>query len=217
MEVVSRRPLSAQERRDLARLSSNKDALTNDIVSTACAFMLVFGAGTLLVRCVSGPPEGATLAVVAAVAAGLALWALVTVKRRSGSFLARERALLAQDLAGGHALATTYTVVDALRVEEAEDEGSSYYLRLADGRVLYLSGQYLYEYEEGGAFPCTRFTVVRAPASGMFLEMLALGPPLAPSGTLPPFTTVDHRADRVPSDGDVLTLDFESLRAKVAG
>ena len=35
----------------------------------------------------------------------------------------------------------------AFQVEETEDEGSNYFLELANGRVLFISGQMLYEYE----------------------------------------------------------------------
>jgi hypothetical protein len=111
------------------------------------------------------------------------------------------------------AVCTTYDVVEALRVREFEDEGSSYYLRLSDGRVLFLTGQYMYEYEDERAFPCTRFTLERAPESQLFLALTELGPPLAPSAILPPFTEAELRAG-LPADGALLELDFESLRAK---
>ena len=223
---TTRRPLTADETRDLRRLCSRKDELTNDVVSTLFVFMLVFGVGTLLVRWISGPPGGATLAVLAAIAASLALWALVTVRRGIGRVLAQARSQYARDLAAGQAECSTYEVVDALRVEEAEDEGSAYYLKLADGRVLFLAGQYLYEYEAGededekstpARFPCRRFTLARAPESRLFFDLTDLGAPFPPSGTLPAFTTDEHRAGSVPRDGAVLTLDFERLRTKRAG
>lgn len=36
--------------------------------------------------------------------------------------------------------------------------------------------------------------------------------PLAPSGTLQALTSADYFADKVPGDGQVLTLDFKTLR-----
>jgi hypothetical protein len=41
-------------------------------------------------------------------------------------------------------------------------------------------------------------------------------PRLPSSGTVPPFTDADHRAETVPDDGDVLPLDFDSLRTREA-
>ncbi|MEZ5387371.1 MAG: hypothetical protein R3F13_17815 [Prosthecobacter sp.] len=35
----------------------------------------------------------------------------------------------------------------AFQVEETEDEGSNYFVELEDGRTLFISGQFLYEYE----------------------------------------------------------------------
>ncbi|MEQ1891637.1 MAG: hypothetical protein ABL998_03770, partial [Planctomycetota bacterium] len=137
-----------------------------------------------------------------------------------------ERDKHSADLASGHATCTTYEITDALQVEEFEDEGSHYYLKLTDGRVLFLSGQWLYEYEAGededgeptpARFPCRRFTVERAAKSALFLDMKPLAPAFPPSGTLPPFTDAEHRAGTVPDDGDLLELDFERLRARRAG
>ena len=65
-------------------------------------------------------------------------------------------------------------------------------------------------------FPCRRFTLERAAASGLFLELTPLGPAFAPSGTLAAFTSEDHHAGRVPEDGQILDLDFEALRARLA-
>jgi hypothetical protein len=111
-------------------------------------------------------------------------------------------------------------------VEEFEDEGSQYYLALTDGRVLFVSGQWLYEYEDGededgkptsARFPCRRFTIERAAKSGLFLGLIPQGPSFPPSDTLPPFTDEQHGAGTVPDDGDLLSVDFESLRKRRAG
>ena len=40
-----------------------------------------------------------------------------------------------------------FTASRAFAVEEFEDEGSHYFVDLTDNRVLFLSGQYLYDYE----------------------------------------------------------------------
>jgi len=223
---TTRRPLTARETRDLRRLSGRADELLNDAASTLLMFMIVYGVGALLLTWLSGPPRGVTLGVLVAIAASIALGACLSVRRGIGRQLARSRSLHTRDLAAGQAECTTFEVKDALRVEEAEDEGSAYYLKLADGRVLFLSGQYLYEYEESEAedgqpiparFPCRRFTLARGPESRLFLDLEVHGEPFPPSEELLPFTTEEHRAGIVPEDGAVLTLDFERLRTKRAG
>jgi hypothetical protein len=219
MESRSSRPLRAEERRALTRLSSRRDDLANDFFATLLVFSVVFFAGTGLLRLVTGHrPQGLSLGVVATLATVVALWALVKVGHgRMGRALAQQRKHFAEDLAAGKAACTTYDVVDALKVEELEDEGASFYLALADGRVLFLSGQYLDDAVEERKFPCARFTLVRAPKSGLFLDLEAIGAPLPASGTLPAITPEDHRAERAPYDGDVLALDFETLRRKAGG
>jgi hypothetical protein len=65
---------------------------------------------------------------------------------------------------------TAFRATRAFGVEEFEDEGLHYFLELVDRRVLFLSGQYLYDYEpisddtdvnQPRSFPCTEFTVRR--------------------------------------------------------
>ena len=46
-----------------------------------------------------------------------------------------------------------YRVSDVIEVEEMEDEGM-HFLLATNGGTLFLSGQYLYELVESGAFPC---------------------------------------------------------------
>lgn len=217
MDSSPSRPLTVEERRALARLSSPGAAMGNVLVSTAFVFLLVFGGSTAIARVFFGPPQGERLAWLAGLAGAVALWSLMAMLRGPARILSAERERLARDLAGGQASVTTYEAVDALRVEELEDEGSAYYLKLADGRVLFLSGQYLYDDEEEGTFPCRRFTLERAPESRLLLGLIPAGPPLPPSGSLPAFTPEQHRAGLVPADGDVLALDFERLRPQRAG
>lgn len=224
METTTR-PLTAKERTDLARLTSPHGQLSAELLGGFTAFALLFMVGVWSVRFIAGPPQGATLAWIAAVTGSIALVVMLRVRRSVAPTFAHHRSLHAEDLAAGHAVCTTYEIEDALCVEEFEDEGSQYYLKLADGRVLFVSGQWLYEYEDGededgkptpARFPCRRFTLERAAKSGLFLDLIPLTPAFPPSGTLPPFTDDDHRAETVPDDGDVLTLDFESLRTRRA-
>jgi hypothetical protein len=210
---VEFRPLTDAERRALAGLSSGRNALMDSILFTVFLFLVLLGAAVLVLRLVSGPTGPWEEGLAAGAAAVLAVGASVRRSRRSRGALGGAREACAADLAGGRASAQTFDVADAIRVEEREDEGSSFYLKLADGRVLFLSGQYLYEPEEDGSFPSTRVRVTRAPRSGLLFDLECLGTPLKTSSTRPPFTASEHGSGAVPADGAILQTDFESLRA----
>ena len=64
----------------------------------------------------------------------------------------------------------TYKALRYFEMNEFEDEGSHYFIELEDKNVLYLNGQYLYDYEEindeddpefnqNKKFPCSIFTI----------------------------------------------------------
>jgi hypothetical protein len=66
---------------------------------------------------------------------------------------------------------TTFRATRAFGVEEVEDEGLHFFLELTDGRVLFLSGQYLYDYEPnpdtGTAVPVHRVHDAAAQVGGL--------------------------------------------------
>ena len=73
------------------------------------------------------------------------------------------------DAAGG-LVRQSFHAMRALLIDEYEDEGLHYYLELADGRVLCLTGQYLCDFEpitddqehnQPRSFPCTEFEILR--------------------------------------------------------
>jgi hypothetical protein len=79
------------------------------------------------------------------------------------------------------------TALEAIKVEEAEDEGSTYFLKMEDGSTLAMGGQYLYPYERRG-FPWTMFEIRQAAHSGIFFGLSRVGERLKPSmlrGALP--------------------------------
>jgi len=92
-----------------------------------------------------------------------------------------------------------------------EDEGLHYYLELDDGRVLFLSGQYLYDYEPDAElarprkFPCTEFTVRRHKDEGWVADIVCGGTVLEPDVVLHPFRVKAWRTNAVPGDGQVLS------------
>jgi hypothetical protein len=103
----------------------------------------------------------------------------------------------------------------AFGVGEAEDEGLHYFLELIDGRVLHVSGQYLYDYEpisddpelnQPRRFPCTDFTVRGNKAEGYVVELLVCrGRIIEPEFIAPPFTKRSRRAIGAPEDGQILS------------
>lgn len=99
-------------------------------------------------------------------------------------------------------------------MREFEDEGLHYFLELADGRVLFMSGQYLYDFEpisddpemnQPRSFPCSEFTVRRHTKEGYVVDMVCGGTVLEPEVSAPPFEKSDWRGNRVPEDGQVIS------------
>lgn len=138
--------------------------------------------------------------ILVAIAGGLGVYTYVAYRERRTP----EGPTLWDDVHAGTAEVSRYDVVDALAVEEFEDEGLSYYLELVDGRVVFLTGQYLYEPVEQGQFPARRVEVVRTAVTATVLRVIALGPPLPPSATRPPFDETEFGTDRIPEDGALL-------------
>jgi hypothetical protein len=112
----------------------------------------------------------------------------------------------------------------AFEIEEFEDEGMSFFVELADDSVLFLSGQYLYEYEpidddpdlnQPRRFPCTEFTVRRHPTEHWVYDVACSGEVLEPEGLAPPFSGDDYDFGRIPEDGQVITdRSYDELKAR---
>ncbi|MBQ5949041.1 hypothetical protein [Massilia sp. ST3] len=121
----------------------------------------------------------------------------------------------------GLLLRQKFHAVRAFAVEELEDEGSHYYIALADGSVLFLSGQYLYEFEvedpdegiPGRRFPCTEFEILRHAQEGYVLDILCAGKVLEPEAVAAPFSIQEHKDGEVPGDGERITgVSYEQLK-----
>ena len=121
---------------------------------------------------------------------------------------------------------TAFRATRAFGVEESEDEGLHYFLELAEGRVLFLSGQYLYDYEpisddpdaaQPRSFPCTEFTVRRHRTERYVLDILRGGAVLEPEVVAPPFSRSAWRAKRVPEDGQIIAdATYDELKREHA-
>lgn len=137
----------------------------------------------------------------------------------------RDHATVVKELDDQGLLASdSFTAKRAFQVEEFEDEGSHYYIELTDGSVLFLSGQYLYDYEpldeeRAGAtvrlFPNSQFVVRRHNVKRYVVDVLCNGQVIEPEALLPAFSADDFRTNRVPDDGQVIKdRTFEQLKAE---
>lgn len=122
----------------------------------------------------------------------------------------------------GLVTSTEYQARRALQVEEFEDEGSHYFLELNDGSVLFLSGQYLYDYEpidddpeanQHRRFPCTDFVVKRHKTEEYVLEIVTRGTAFEPEAVAPYFTESDYQSSTMPEDGDIIRgTSFDEIK-----
>jgi len=121
---------------------------------------------------------------------------------------------------------SSYRARRAFQIEEFEDEDSHYFIELEDGDVLYLSGQYLYEYEpidddselnQERRFPCAELTIRRHRKKGFVVDILCGGTVLELDMLAPPFSKVDFQNDRAPEDGAVISdLSYDQIKVERA-
>jgi len=92
-----------------------------------------------------------------------------------------------RDLAEGNVEVVHVETNGAAEVEEIEDLGLNFFLEIGESKLLFLSGQYLYdvayeigkdEVERPGRFPNTKFELVRVPHSRQLIGFDCLGEPL---------------------------------------
>jgi hypothetical protein len=112
--------------------------------------------------------------------------------------------------------------IRAFQVEESEDEGLHYFLELEDASVLYLTGQYLYEYEpitddpewnQPRRFPCTDFTLRWHRQQRTIVDIQCRGNPLEPEACCSPFSLEDYRVGNIPEDGQIIREQtYEQLK-----
>ena len=144
-------------------------------------------------------------------------------RRGAGPFERRTAEERVREIEEAGLLASTaFRATRAFGVGESEDEGLHYFLELDDGRVLFLSGQYLYDYEpiaddpevnQPRSFPCTQFTVRRHREADYVVDILRGGTVLEPEVVAPPFTRRAWRAKRVPEDGQVIAdITYDDLK-----
>jgi hypothetical protein len=208
---MPRRPATAEEKRLLARLGRPHPVWIVVSAGWPAAMLLLTTLG--LYYLATGARTRAQSLFVLLVGVG-GLVGYLYLRRLFARAAAADRSSGPRDREAGEVDEAQSEIVDAIEVAEEEDEGRHFYLRLADGRVLFLSGQYLYEPVAAKRFPAARITVIRAPTSGVVLSMRPEGAFLAPSAVRPSFSEREHARGRVPDDGAILVTDFDRLRRR---
>ena len=165
--------------------------------------------------------------VVVVLFAFLALALALFNKRRGTPHEEAYRKTILRLEAAGLLVSDAYQAQRAFQVEEFEDEGSHYFVELVDGRVLFLSGQYLYQYEpeiRGSAvsqprrFPCAEFVVRRHKTEHYAVDVMCSGAVIEPEVQTPPFDAAAFGTAEIPEDGEVIRdRTYDSLKAKRLG
>jgi hypothetical protein len=207
MVTVETRPFDDSERQTVSRILTASERRSDPVLGGLLAFVLVGGVALLAWPWDRGI-RSLVPVLVGLVAAGFVYRRLSATDARAGRTVTLQR-----ELTEGNAEVATYEVIDAINVEEQEEEGSMYFLQLRDGRILFIAGQHLYDLEEEKRFPNTRFQAVRTPRTRHLLDFVCLGDYLPPTGRGRAFTVHDYDAGLVPEDGDVWEGDFDALRA----
>jgi hypothetical protein len=133
--------------------------------------------------------------------------------------------ILRQLEAQGLLVSSDFEARRAFGIAESDDEGLHYFLELGDGRVLYLTGQYLYDYEpisdeselnQPRRFPCTAFTIRRHKTEGYVLEIVCRGTVIEPEFIAPPLTRRRRRSISPLQDGQILSdRPYDGLKDEI--
>ncbi len=152
------------------------------------------------------------------VAAVFAFWAGIAIRdyRRKCRELAPRQDLLRADLASGVAEVEQYRATHVIRAIGPVNRERSYFVRLDDGRVMFVGYWNPPDDESGaegpelGGFPAAEFEIARGPRSRMMLGVNGRGGALAPSQT---FTLGQHAVEggQLPESGTVVDSSWESL------
>jgi hypothetical protein len=209
MVTVETRPFDDSELETVSGILTASQRRTDPIFGALLTFIVVSGAALLVW------PWDRGIRSLVPILAGLLAAGFVHFRTRGRSARIALTSALQRELTDGNAEVTTYEVVDAINVAELEDEGSMYYLKLRDGRILFIAGQHLYDFEEEKRFPNTKFRAVRTPRTRELLSFVCLGDYLPATGRGRAFTVADYESGRVPEDGNVWEGDFDALRANL--
>ena len=211
---ASRRPLTKKQRQELKGYVAWSTALFRGLL-----FLAVMGVVGWLFRAVHSQlaDEDSPFAhevwwILPLSALALALY--MRAGRWTGGRALRKK--IRADLAAGQAAVRRVVAVDAIEVEEQEDEGPAFFVLTDEGQTMLFAGQYLGRLK-GKGFPWKAFDILEAPESRRFFGIASAGDRLPPSDRRPPFTWEEAKAFRaLKGEYQVLELDFESLKRDFA-
>lgn len=116
------------------------------------------------------------------------------------------------DLAANRARVYVVRVVDAIEVQEVEDEGPTFFLKTDGGETLVMAGQYLDPYRARG-FPWRLFEIREGYDSGSFLGLKRIGERIKPSMVRGPLFHPEIESSAYRSvTWKILELSFDRLR-----
>lgn len=212
MRAPTIRPLTPAERESLA--AELRPAYTWHFVAGVAG--LGAGAACTLLALLLWPLgvrlSDTALLVTALLGAGAGAWQALREGRRLEAAGAARRAQVRAALARGEAEEWRLVVTDAIALAEPHDGEPSFLLRLADGRTLFLSGQYLDPFVGDRQFPQRGLRLVRVADMPFVLDVRPGGPPVPVSTERDWFTTAEQAADWMPTDGAFVTRDFDAWR-----
>lgn len=157
------------------------------------------------------------------IASVFAFWTGIAARdyRRKLRELAPHQDALRADLAGGVASVERYRATNAIRAIGPVNRERCYFMRLDDGRVMFVGywnppeGDAGTEEPEIGGFPAAEFEMARGPQSRIVLGVTGHGGFLTPSETF----TLGHQVlkhGQLPESGTVVESSWEAI-AKIYG
>lgn len=119
------------------------------------------------------------------------------------------------DLKRGDVAVRRIVALDAIEVEEGEDEGPTFFLLTDEGKTMVFAGQYLEPFVRRG-FPWKAFDILEAPESRLFIGLAKAGDRLPPSSRRSPLTWQEAKAfGALYENYRVLDCEFASLKQGV--
>ncbi len=179
--------------------------------------LIALGIGALLERKVLSSWVLSPLAVAAFL--GLIALVMIVFNRSELSHSLDEQSIRRLE-ESGMLISEIYHARRAFGVEEVEDEGPRYFIEIEDGRVLFLSGQYLYDYEPGDGqtrrFPCSEFVLRCHGKKGYTVDITCKGTVIEPETVMPPFNGAAFKAGFVPGDrGVIVNRSYDELKSEL--
>ncbi|MEZ4829147.1 MAG: hypothetical protein R3C61_23110 [Bacteroidia bacterium] len=121
-----------------------------------------------------------------------------------------KNSFLGMDLQNGIVEVTECTPSNAIEIEEDEEMGIGYYLEVGENQTLFLMGKYLFT-QKIPYFPSTRMAIIRAPQSGIVLDISINGDYLPPMENIAAFSPEDYSSGKVPLDGEIINKPLKEL------